>query len=211
MKLDRNKIKKRIIEIGYRTGCQHVASALSCVDVLCSIYEMPVPKIVILSKGHGVLAQYVILNEMGKLPSKLLETYYTDGGLSGHATIDVKHGVYASTGSLGKGLSIGIGYAIANTKKLVIVVLGDGELDEGSTLESLRIIQKLKIKNILAVVDYNGWQGFSRFCDIVPAGIRPYYSVKGEGLGVDGTLQSHYTKVNEQIYNISLLDNEQEG
>lgn len=202
MKLDNKKIKDRIMEIGYKTQCGHVASAMSCVNVLCDIYSSFPDEIVILSKGHGALAQYVILNELGKMPDKVLDTYYKDGGLSGHCTLAPEHGIYASTGSLGHGLGIGIGYAIAQPDKKVIVVMSDGELDEGSTMEALRIMEKLKLENLLTVVDVNDLSAFgdaSIVSFVIP---RYYYSVKGEGFGkeFEGKLASHYTKVTKKVY-----------
>lgn len=190
------------MQIGLKTGCSHIASALSCVNVLVDTYNGKPNSIIILSKGHGALAQYVILNELGRLPDKVLDTYYQDGGLSIHSTLMPEYGVYASTGSLGHGLGIGIGYAIANPDKLVFVIMSDGELDCGSTLASLRILSKLKLKNILPIVDRNDWQAFSEFEELkLP--FRYYYSVKGEGWGkLENTLKSHYTKVDKKLFKI---------
>ena len=82
MKLNSLKIKKKIMDIGLKTGAGHIASALSAVDILIPLYEGNQDRIVIMSKGHGVLAQYVILNEIDKLPNKVLNTYHQDGSLS---------------------------------------------------------------------------------------------------------------------------------
>ena len=207
MKLNPLKIKKRIMDIGLKTQCGHVASALSCVEVLCKTYEGDPKAIIILSKGHGALAQYVILNELGKISDKELESYYQDGGLSGHATLNKKQGIYASTGSLGHGLAIGIGYAIANPKKRVFVLLSDGECDEGSTLESFKLIKKLEVKNIIPLIDVNGLQGFgTNEWMLLPRhqlDAFHYYSTKGEGFGdgIENTVKAHYVKITPEIYN----------
>lgn len=201
--LDPFKIKKRIMDIGLATGCGHVPSALSIVSVLCDTYNTNPDAIIIVSKGHGVLAQYVILNELGKLPDEVLDTYHKDGGLSEHSTYMSEYGVYASTGSLGHGLGIGIGYAIANPKKQVIVIMSDGELDEGSTLESLRIMLKLNVSNLLPVVDVNGYQGFSKFDpNTLRLLFKSYYSIKGESLGEkwEDKVDAHYAKVDQETY-----------
>ena len=192
------------MQIGLKTGASHIASALSCVNVLCDTYNAQPEAIIIVSKGHGVLAQYVILNELGKLPDKILKTYYKDGGLSIHSTLMPEYGVYASTGSLGHGLGIGIGYAIANPTKSVIVIMSDGELDCGSTLESLRIMLKFKLTNLLPIVDVNGWQAFSKFDEkSMQLMYRRYYSTKGEGWGeLENNLKSHYTKVDKKLFNL---------
>lgn len=190
------------MKIGLQTGCGHVASAMSCVNVLCDVYEKWPEGIVILSKGHGALAQYVILNELGKLPNKVLKTYAQDGGLSEHSTLMPEYGIYASTGSLGHGLAIGIGYALAEKERPVIVILGDGELDEGSTLEALRVIKRLKVGNILPLVDANNKQGFQDADLDLSFQIRPYYATKGEDWGpdIENNVRSHYTVVTENVY-----------
>lgn len=212
--LDVKRVKDRIMEIAHKTQCGHAASAMSCANLLCDLYnrkqKMKHEVIIILSKGHGALAQYVCLNELGILPDKILDTYYKDGGLSGHATLDPKHGIHASTGSLGHGLAIGLGYAIAKPKAEVWVILSDGELDEGSTLEALRLTWKLNVTNLLPIVDDNGWQGFQkahRPSGMVDTsellGLRPFrnYAVKGEGFGdMADTLSSHYTNVTDEVY-----------
>lgn len=189
------------MEIGLKTQAGHVASAMSCVDLLCILYNKFPNEVIILSKGHGALAQYVILNELGKLSDAELETYQKDGGLSEHTTLNRDHGIFASTGSLGHGLGIGVGYALADPKKNVYVVIGDGELDEGSTHEALRIITRLKLKNIFVFVDTNDWSGLGNATGIVPYMMRPFYSVKGEGWGkVENTLASHYTSVSQEVF-----------
>lgn len=200
--LNPGKIKNKIMEIGHKTGASHVASAMSCVNLLCDVYNKWPEAIVVLSKGHGALALYVILNKLGRLPSRILDSYYEDGGLSVHSTLDMYHGIMASTGSLGHGLAIGIGYAIANPEQLVIVVLSDGELEEGSTLESLQIINRLSIKNIIPIVDVNDCQGFKNSEKLTPNKYREYYSIKGQGFGekFEGQIGSHYQIITDEIY-----------
>ena len=192
------------MKIGLKTGAGHIASSMTIVDRLCDIYNKNNSAFVIISKGHGVLAQYVILNELGKLPNKVLDTYYQDGGLSEHSTLHPKYGIYASTGSLGHGLGIGIGYAIAYPRKRIYVIMSDGELDEGSTMESLRIIRKLSIRNVWPIVDINDWQAFSKFDpESMKMNYIKTYSIKGEGWGkLENTLESHYAKVDKKLYKL---------
>ena len=205
MKLNVKDVQKRIVEIAYETGCGHVASALSCSELLVKTYNQAENDIIILSKGHGALAQYVILNMLGKLSDEKLKSYYRGGGISGHTTLDKDSGIYASTGSLGHGLAIGIGYAIANPDKRVFVILGDGECEEGSTLESLALIKRLKLQNIIPVIDVNGWQGFK---ETEEENLPPkneayrYYSIKGGGMGkkLEDLLEAHYAKIDAKIY-----------
>jgi len=207
-KLDYGKIKQRIMDIGLKTGVGHIASALTLVRPLCRMYNQSPDYIHIVSKGHGVLAQYVILNELGILPDEVLDTYYQDGGLSEHSTLSKKYGIYASTGSLGHGLGIGIGYAIANPDRLVVVYMSDGELDCGPTLSSLKIANKLKLNNIIVVVDHNRLQAFSesRREDLNLFShnwFQTFNGTKGEAWGdIAGTMESHYTKVTQEVYDI---------
>lgn len=198
------KVQNRIMEIGLKTGCGHIASAMTVSGVLCKVYLQSPNSIIILSKGHGALAQYVILNELGKLPTKVLNSYYKDGGLSGHATLNKKYGIHASTGSLGHGLAIGIGYAIANPRKKIIVVLGDGECEEGSTLESFQIIKRLQIHNIIPIIDVNGWKGFESVDEAnLPRNAMRWYSVKGDKWGeLENILKSHYSKVDDNLFKL---------
>lgn len=200
--LNPKKIKDRIMKIGYETKCSHIASSMSVVNLLCTIYNKWPEANVILSKGHGALALYVILNELGKLPDKVLKTFYKDGGLGIHSTLNKQYGIMASTGSLGHGLAIGIGYAIADKERVTIVVMSDGEMNEGSTLEALQIINRLKIDNILPIVDWNDCQGFMQTEDIKDMKYRNFYSIKGQGFGEDfeGKIESHYTIITDEIY-----------
>jgi transketolase len=199
-----HKVWDKIMKIGLKTGCGHIASAMSVTEVLCATYIDSPNAIIILSKGHGALAQYVILNMLGKLSDKRLSSYYQDGGLSGHATLSPSEGIYASTGSLGHGLPIGIGYALANPDKKVVVIMSDGETQEGSTLESLQIIRRLQIKNIVPVVDMNGWAGFQNIEEAqIPYNVVKFYSIKGRFWGdKEDTLLSHYTKVDKELYKL---------
>lgn len=190
------------MRIGLETGAGHIASAMSAVNVLCDTYNSHPDAIVIMSKGHGALAQYVILNELGILPDSILRTYHRNGGLSEHSTLMPRYGIYASTGSLGHGLGIGIGYAIANPDRLVFVIMSDGELDEGSNFEAFKIINKLHLKNIIPVVDVNDWKAFEKFDEKeLNIKFQKYYSVKGEGWGeLENTLASHYAVITDKLY-----------
>jgi len=110
----------------------------------------------ILSKGHASAPLYVILNEKGFIPSFKLYC------LEEHPTLNKEYGIDATTGSLGHGLSIGAGMALANRQNKVYVLMGDGECDEGQIWEAARIASKLKLKNLIAIIDCNGFQGFKK-------------------------------------------------
>jgi transketolase len=127
----------------------------------------------ILSKGHGAAAIYAVLAESGFFPlQQALETFYQDGSnLAGHVTHTGVPGVDASTGSLGHGLPIACGMALAGRRDgrpyRVFAVLSDGECDEGSTWEAALFAPHHHLDNLVAVVDYNKIQSLGRVKEIL--------------------------------------------
>ena len=178
-----NSVRQKIIKMHYTSGASHIGSALSCVDILVAAY-FEVLRIdpndshnrdrdrFILSKGHAASALYAILAQRGFFNQEILEQYYQDGGcLPGHATKNCVPGVEVSTGSLGHGLSIGIGMALAgrydNCKYRVFVLLSDGECNEGAVWEAAMFSSQHRIENIIAIIDYNKLQAFGRTKDVI--------------------------------------------
>jgi len=126
----------------------------------------------ILSKGHGCGSVYAVLAERGFFPMKWLDTFFQDGShLMGHITHHGVPGVEASTGSLGHGLSIGCGMALAGKRDArdyrVFVMLSDGECDEGSTWEPALFAPHHRLDNLIAIVDYNKIQSLGRVEDVI--------------------------------------------
>ena len=114
----------------------------------------------ILSKGHGCLALYVVLADKGFFPTNILDTFCKrDSILGGHPEASKVPGIEASTGSLGHGLSYGIGMALAarmqNRDSRIFVVMGDGEINEGSVWEAAMCAGKHRLANLTAIIDYN--------------------------------------------------------
>ncbi len=123
----------------------------------------------VLSKGHGVLGYYTALAEAGYFPVDYLKTFETkDSFLAGHPSINLKHGIETSTGSLGHGLSLGVGMALAakmdKKEHTIYVYHGDGECDEGSVWEAIMSAVQFKLDNLVVIVDRNNLQsdGLSR-------------------------------------------------
>jgi len=178
MKLEERakEIRRKIIRMAAKSRASHIGSALSAVDILVALYfsEMRVnpeePEHLerdrfILSKGHGCSALYATLAMKGFFKEDILETYCIDSGkLPGHATLHCVHGVEASTGSLGHGLPIGIGMALAaridGQKYRTFVLMSDGECDEGSVWEAAMFAGHNKLDNLVAIIDYNKLQAF---------------------------------------------------
>jgi transketolase len=156
----------------------HVASALSCVDILVALYfsvlridsakpDDPDRDRLLLSKGHGCMAQYGALAECGFFPEGVLEEYARDGGrLAEHPGPHCVPGIEAATGSLGHGLPIGAGLALAakvrGANYRVFVVLSDGECYEGSVWEAALFAPAQSLDSLTAIVDYNGWSAMAR-------------------------------------------------
>lgn len=164
------RCRRDVLTMIHRARAAHVGSALSVLDILASIYALKAAQNdeateVILSKGHGGAALYAVLAETGAFPIDELDTYCLDGSrLWGHATVGVP-GIRLSTGSLGHGLPFGVGRALA-AKRLraaerVVVVMSDGEMQEGTTWESALIAAQHQLDNLTVVVDRNGLQSLT--------------------------------------------------
>jgi transketolase len=165
--------RRTILEMIYKAKASHIGSSYSVVEILSAIYRnVDLEKIrnqssdrdrVILSKGHSAAALYAVLNHLGLLSDEELVTYYRNGSmLSGHASHFVPY-VEHSTGALGHGLSVAVGIGIGLKKKgldsRVYVIVGDGELHEGSNWEALLLAGHLKLDNLCVLIDRNGLGG----------------------------------------------------
>lgn len=169
-------IRRDILEMVWRAQASHVGSALSCVDILTALYfnvaqidpirpSNPNRDRIILSKGHGGVALLSTLARRGFFPVSELKNYLKDGTtLTGHTMIESAKGIEATTGSLGHGLSLGIGMSLAakSDKKnyKVYVIISDGELDEGSVWEAILAAGNFRLNNLVVIVDYNKIQSF---------------------------------------------------
>ena len=162
------KIRSEILDIVYKSKSSHIGSCYSIVDILCVLYKERISKfddIFILSKGHACLALYVMLAEFKYFKKILLSGYgQNNTELMSHANHKVS-GVELSTGSLGHGLSYGVGkclaYKIKKSKKRVFVLLSDGELNEGSNWEALMFAAHHNLNNLVAIIDYNKIQSLN--------------------------------------------------
>ncbi len=172
-KFDKNKslerckqYRKKILEISQNVSALHIGGAFSSTEILEIIYNYFLnaieKKLFILSKGHASILQYVILESKKIIKPKALKLYCKKGGTLGvHAEITTK-GINASTGSLGHGLGIAAGFALAENKSNVFIVISDGELQEGSTWEAIMLIPSLKLNNVVLIVDNNNLQSLEK-------------------------------------------------
>jgi transketolase len=164
-------IRAKIVRMAHAGRTPHVASALSCADLVAALYfkvmhiDPAAPEDegrdrFILSKGHGCMALYAALAERGFFPEGLLDEYARDGGrLAEHPAPRCVPGVEAATGSLGHGLSLGAGLALAAKIRQysyrVFVLLSDAECAEGSVWEAALFARAQGLDNLVAIVDYN--------------------------------------------------------
>jgi transketolase len=164
-----DRVREHIVDMCASRDGGHLGGSLSLVEILTTLYfevlridpEHPAAAdrdIFILSKGHGALALYAVLAERGFFPASELKTFGQPGSaLMGHPAAAVP-GVEMPTGALGHGLALGNGFALAARDRRCFVVLGDGELQEGSVWEAAMAASSLRLGNLMAVVDRNGLQ-----------------------------------------------------
>jgi Transketolase, N-terminal subunit len=175
-------LRKEVIHVLKGGGRGHVGTSLSPVEILRVLYDSilkydaknpkwPQRDRFILSKGHGCIALYVMLHEKGFFPdAEMGKVCRFDGILGGHPDPKVP-GIEVSTGSLGHGLPIAVGMAVAAQRDKaahrVFVVLGDGECDEGSVWEAAMSAAKHKLDNLIVMVDYNKQQSYSSTYEVL--------------------------------------------
>lgn len=182
---DRSKYLRGLVLRAVRSaGRGHVGPALSLIEIMRVLYDDlarieparprdPDRDQVLLSKGHGCLALYAILADRGFFDLKELDGFCGPNSfLGGHPEYEMVPGVEASTGALGHGLSIGVGMAKAAAMRKrdyrTFVVMGDGEINEGSVWEAALGAAKHKLDNLIALIDYNKLQSYGPVEDVLP-------------------------------------------
>ena len=200
-------LKKRILEIAYKHKLGHLGSYLSAAGIVDEIYENKDPDdIFILSSGHAALALYAALE---KYEGKNAEELFLKHG--GHPHRDEENGIYCSTGSLGLGITVAVGRALANKNRKVHVLISDGESAEGSVWEALRFIKENNLSNIEVYVNVNGYAAYDKVdvkylvdrlkvflptINIRYTSVNQYPFLRG--------LNAHYHVMSEEDYKITL-------
>ena len=153
--LEQKHIRRRILDISYKRNLPHLGSNLTAVDIIYAIYGIKTKDDrFILSSGHAGIALYVVLEKKGVLTSSVINS------LCIHPDRDVEKCIDLSTGSLGHGLPIALGMAMADWRKVVYCVLSDGECAEGSIWEALRVAKDYKVNNLKIAINANGWGAY---------------------------------------------------
>ena len=179
------QLRRTILRMARAGSTVHIACAFSLVEILAVLYRnhlrlgeggprSPERDYLVLSKGHGVMAQYACLYELGWLTDENLDNYFKDGTrLKGLSDAHVP-GLEVSSGSLGHGLSVGVGLALAAKRKgtgqRCFAIVGDGEINEGSIWEALLFAAHWQLSNLIVIVDANGFQAMGSTSEVMELG-----------------------------------------
>jgi transketolase len=162
-------IKKRFLTMYKQANAGHIGCSLSCTEMLVFVRFgwMKEHDVLVLSKGHAAAALYAVLAEAGSLTEEEIKTFYADGTiLSAHPPVNKIPDIPFATGSLGHGLSLTAGMALAarlkNQQRTFFCITSDGELNEGSVWEAALFIRQQQLHNVVWLIDRNGIQGIGR-------------------------------------------------
>lgn len=162
------ELRKELIVKHNEADMAHIGSDLSCLNVLTTLYVKVLGKDdrFVLSKGHAALALYAVLHHVGIISDRVYATLGHEGSILGEHPIYGIKGIEFATGSLGHGLSLAAGMALAKKldgeKGTIYVLLSDGECQEGSTLEAMNFIARQKLSNLTCIIDSNRWEAYDR-------------------------------------------------
>lgn len=208
-KLIRNKeLRRKILQTSFEAGACHIASALSCINILISIFnKMKKGDIFLYGKVSGVCAFYVLLAEKGIIPEHKIVYYLKKYPLPHKSIPGVVHGI----GSLGHGLPVAVGLALADRTRNVWLLMSDGEIQEGTTWESILFAGHHKLRNLKVFVDRNGFQALGKTEEIVKIEkglsllkklfpIKVVKTIKGEGVDfMTGDYSWHYRNLTAEL------------
>ncbi len=213
LELIARQLRFKVIEMSHAAGTPHLGSALSCLDILVAAYwnivrvdaknpTDPARDRFILSKGHAASALYATLAERGFFPKAWLDNFAKHRSpLAEQPAPNCAPGVELATGSLGHGLPVGVGMAMASRiRKLayrVFVCLSDGECNEGTVWEAAMFAPAQKLDNLCVIVDYNKWQATGRSNEIMAlTSLRDKWSAFGwDAHEVDGHNLAELTRL----------------
>jgi transketolase len=182
---DPKKLRQTVIEMAYAGSTGHIAPAFSIIEILAVLYRShlnlgdggpnsPERDYLVLSKGHGIMAQYACMYELGWLSSQDLSRYFSDGTVLRGLSDALVPGVETTSGSMGHGLSIGVGLAWAakrlGTKQRCFAIVGDGEMNEGPIWEAFLFAAHWKLSNLTVIIDNNGLQAMGRVEEVLRLG-----------------------------------------
>jgi transketolase len=199
------QLNRRLLEISIKHKLSHLGSCFTALPIIYEIYKNKRPQDkFVLSSGHAGLALYVVLEHFNGVDAEhLLETH----GI--HPERDLENFIDVSTGSLGLGITIATGMALANPDIDIYCLISDGESAEGSVWEALRFIDEQSLSNIIVHANVNGWAAYKpvdsdklsqRLKAFLP-GINIYYTDVNEIIKFNTPLAAHYTMANDNMTN----------
>lgn len=177
-----NHLRKLVLQMSFRGQSVHVPCAFSLVEIFSSLYSKHAKWVrgesrhesrdyVVLSKGHGVMAQYACFKEMGFIQQSDLDQYFQNGSLLKGLSEDDIPGCEVTSGSLGHGLSVAtgitLGLKLKKKQNRVFCIVGDGEMNEGPIWEALLFAGHHQLQNLCVIVDANGFQAMGKTVDVL--------------------------------------------
>jgi len=175
-------LRKTVLDMAYAGSSVHIGCAFSIIELLAVLYrnhihypdnspDSPVRDYLVLSKGHGVMAQYACMLELGWLKEEDISTYFSNGSMLKGLSDSRIPGLEVTSGSLGHGFSVGVGLAIGakirHTNQKTYIIVGDGELNEGPIWEGAMFASHHALKDLMVIVDNNRYQAMGQTDDII--------------------------------------------
>lgn len=181
-RFDPRQLRRTVLEMAFAGSTVHIGCAFSIIEILAVLYRghLRYPNnnpdaagrdYLVLSKGHGVMAQYACMRELGWLNDEAIEGYFSDGSALKGLSDSRIPGLEVTSGSLGHGFSVGVGLALAakrrNSGQKTFVIVGDGEVNEGPIWEGALFAAHHSLKDFLVIVDENGFQAMGRTSEVL--------------------------------------------
>jgi transketolase len=200
---DVRKLRKTVLEMAFAGSTVHIGCAFSIIELLAVLYRnhlrypdnnplAPNRDYFILSKGHGVMAQYACMLELGWLKEDELKNYFSDGSILKGLSDSRIPGLEVTSGSLGHGFSVGVGMAMGSkligSSQKTYALVGDGEINEGPIWEGALFAAHHELNNFMVIVDENGFQAMGRTVEVIKLGsIQAKFESFGfESITIDG-------------------------
>lgn len=202
-RFDPRELRRTVLEMAFAGSTVHIGCAFSIIEILAVLYRghLRYPgndpdaigrDYLVLSKGHGVMAQYACMRELGWLDDHAIKNYFADGShLKGLSDSRIP-GLEVTSGSLGHGFSVGVGLALAakrqGSDQKIFVVVGDGEVNEGPIWEGAMFAAHHRLKNFMVIVDENGFQAMGRTSEVLALDLlaQKFEAFGFEVMSVDG-------------------------
>jgi transketolase len=219
-KFEPKRLRELILKMAFNGQSVHIGCAFSIVEILAVLYRsfLRYPgndpnsenrDYLVLSKGHGVMAQYACLHELGWVSDEMITNYFADGSILKGLSDSRIAGLEVTSGSLGHGFSVGVGIAYGlirlNKKQRVFIIVGDGELNEGAIWEGAMFASHHKLSNLIVIVDENSFQAMGKTDQILNL---DSIKKKFESFGFDATeVNGHNESELEKLITKKIYEN----